>query len=154
MTVNPSEPHATAPYVASPQTPQTAAVGGKAPLSLAAVISLVGGLLLLVIHLGVRTAGPMFVTLDGSTPFETPIFVLGVLGLASIVPILSGIVLGHIGVGATKPGGKRGRGIAGAGLGINYALLGLYFNRLLLVSITAMQQDAWAFFVNNFFWWA
>ena len=99
-------------------------------VSIAAIVSLAGAIVLLVLHMSVR----LFVVI--SAQWNTSVdwgFIIGLLGLLSLVPIVSGIVFGHVGVSNTKNGKKRGRIAAVAGVAIGYVLFVLYFNRLIVV---------------------
>ena len=121
-------------------------------LSIAAVLSFVGGAILLALHMTVRLFGAFNWETDSEG--ADPGLIFGVLGLLSFVPILLEIVLGHLGFIATRPGRKRGRTLAVAGLTMGYVLFVLYLNRLIVVLIVAVQSGEWDRFVPNFFWWA
>jgi hypothetical protein len=75
--------------------------------------------------------------------------VLGILGFLTIIPIAASIVLGHLGLTATRTG-RRGRATAGIGLGIGYTLLALYFIRL----VASIEQIGQSDLASNFFWWS
>ena len=123
----------------------------KGGVSIAAIISLLGAIVLLVLHMSVRLL--VVVSAQWNTDFDWA-FVLGLLGLLSVVPILSGIVFGHVGVFATKDGKKRGRVAAVAGVSIGYVLLVLYVNRLIVVLLAmSFGGGAWGLFTQYFLYY-
>jgi hypothetical protein len=134
MTLDPQQPAAT-----------------PAPLSIAAIVSLAGAIVLLFFHMSVR----LYVVLSASwnTNFDWG-FIVGLLGLLSILPIVSGIVFGHLGVIATRGGAKRGRVAAIAGVSVGYVLFVLYCNRLIVVLLAmSFGYGDWARFPQFFMYY-
>ncbi len=121
-------------------------------VSILAIASLVVGAIIAFLHLTVRLLDAAL----GSDPtvYRGPFpVVMGILGLLSLIPIAAGIVLGHLALVRTRNGARRGRPIAWIGTVIGYALLVLYFNRIIVTIIaTVVLKDGK--FVQDFFWWA
>ena len=121
------------------------------PFSIAAIVSLAGAIVLLILHMTVRLY--VVVSASWNTNFDWAA-VVGTLGLLSIFPIISGIVFGHLGVGATKGGRKRGRIAAVAGASVGYVLLVLYLNRLIVVLLSmSFNYGDWGHFVQYFMYY-
>jgi hypothetical protein len=78
--------------------------------------------------------------------------VIGAFGLLSIIPIIAGVVLGHLSLKATVDNRARGRLLGAFGLAIGYVFLVLWFNRLVGVIIVTIYyttngySDGWQFF--------
>ena len=130
----------------------TSEVSVRPGLSIAAIISLVGGAVLLALHMTVRLFGAFSWDIEGGG-FD-PGVIFGVLGLLSFLPIVLVIVLGHLSFVATRPGRKGGRTLSVIGLTLGYVLFVLYLNRLIVVILVASQSGDWGGLVTNFFWWA
>jgi len=130
----------------------TSEVSVRPGLSIAAIVSLAGGAVLLALHMTVRLFGAFSWDIEGGG-FD-PGLIFGVLGLLSFVPIVVVIVLGHLAFVATRPGRKGGRTLAVVGLTLGYVLFVLYLNRLIVVLLVASQSGDWGGLVTNFFWWA
>ncbi|MES2169749.1 MAG: DUF4190 domain-containing protein [Actinomycetota bacterium] len=121
-------------------------------VSVLAIASLAIGAIIAFLHLTVRL-------LDAALGSDPEVYkgafpiVMGVLGLASFIPIAAGIVLGHLAIVRTRDGARRGRALAWIGTVIGYALLVLWFNRIIVTIIaTVVLKDGK--FVQDFFWWA
>ena len=135
-----------------PQPISAADVSPRNALALSGVVSLFGALILVFLHMTVRLYSA--ISSNWNTNFDWYALVGG-LGLLSVVPILSGVLLGHVGVLATRPGKKRGRGMAAAGLALGYVLFVLYLNRVLIIIVTISTQGLqWTEFPRYFLWWA
>jgi hypothetical protein len=131
-----------------PETPPVSAPARTA-VSIAAIVSLGGGLLLLVLHMTVRIVMAIPALTWQANPGIS--FVVGLLGLLSIIPIVSGVALGHVGLVATSAGkAARGRAIAVAGLVTNYLLLVLFLNRLIVVAVVLATGNGSSSFIENF----
>jgi hypothetical protein len=138
-----------APTITPPATPAPAA---RAGVSIFAIISLVIGAVLAILHMTIRLLDAALGSDPGIYKGAFPL-VMGILGLLSILPIAAGIVLGHLGLVQTRSGARRGRGVAWIGTVIGYALLVLWFNRIIVTIIaTIVLKDGK--FVQDFFWWA
>lgn len=126
----------------------------RSGLSIAAVLSFVGGVVLLALHMTVRLFGAFGWGPENENTNFDPGLIFGLLGLLSFIPIVLELVCGHVGFIATRPGSKRGRTLAVAGLTMGYVLLAFYLNRLIVVIIVSVNSGEWGLFVPNFFWWA
>jgi hypothetical protein len=125
----------------TPERDSLATDGALSPrLSVAALISLGSGVLLLITHMMVRIVMVIpALTWDSSLDVS---FGVALLGIASIVPIVAGIVLGHFAYVASAAGKpRRGRPLAVAALTLNYVLFLLYLNRIIVVIIVALTQS-------------
>jgi hypothetical protein len=138
-----------APTIAPQAAPAPAARPG---VSIMAIVSLAVGAVIAFLHMTIRL-------LDAALGSDTSVYrsafplVMGILGLLSIIPIAAGIVLGHLGLVQTRSGARRGRAVAWIGTVTGYALLLLYFNRVIVTIIaTVVLKDGK--FVQDFFWWA
>ena len=131
-----------APFVAPQRTP-------RSMLSVVAIIVAALTFLALVIS---KVLSAVTLDLD-----DTVYVVLGVLGLATILPILIVVVLGHMALAATSGGRKSGRASAGAALAIGYVLLVLFVVRLINVATylstnSISVDDQFGFFRQIFYW--
>jgi hypothetical protein len=79
--------------------------------------------------------------------------VFGWMGIITIVPIAAAVVFGHLAWSSPAP---RGRGLAGAALGVAYLLVILYFCRLVIAIITILPGFEYhsGTVASNFFWWS
>ena len=93
---------------------------------------------------------------DDSSEQVVPM-VLGMLGLATIVPVVASVVLGHVALSATRHGRTRGRATAGIAVGVGYVLLALYVVRIVNAASVASQGysgEVGELFLQNIFYWA
>jgi heme/copper-type cytochrome/quinol oxidase subunit 3 len=77
---------------------------------------------------------------------------LGAFGLFTIVLVAIVVVLGHLGLAATRSGGRRGRAIAAAGTTLGYVLVFVYVTTFISAAIATSFPDNGTF-VQNFFYW-
>jgi len=77
---------------------------------------------------------------------------LGAFGLFTIVLVAIVVVLGHIGLSATRTGARRGRGIAAAGTTLGYVLVFVYVTTLISAAIASSFPDNGTFLQNVFYW--
>jgi len=130
--------------------PLASAVAKRSVASLLALILAVGGLLSLAIT--------KVVVAFYSVNDDSVVLVLGSLGLATIVPIVIVVVVGHLALGVTTKKGLRGRATAGVALGIGYSLLLFWIVRLINSATVVLSgdygSDALVTLVRNIFYWA
>ncbi len=77
---------------------------------------------------------------------------LGWFGLFTIVLVAIVVVLGHVGLAATRSGGRRGRTFAAAGTTLGYVLVFVYVTTFISAAIATSFPDNGTF-VQNFFYW-
>jgi hypothetical protein len=146
----------TPPPTAVPPTTISAEpyVPGESPSSqhrsVAAIASFALGIFFM-LGLGIfRVANPIVtVTVDRSTGV---IDALGAFGLFTIVLVAIVVVLGHIGLSATRTGARRGRGIAAAGTTLGYVLVFVYVTTLISAAIFSSFDGNGTFLQNVFYW--
>jgi hypothetical protein len=138
--------------VPSSQPPAAAPAPVRSSVSVAAVLSLLFGIICSVILLTVRTIAASINEAVTQNKFDSNVLgtVLGIFGVASIVLIVAMIVLGHVGA---RKRVTRGRVIAGVGIGLGYLNLALWFNRIVLGIIEVVTtHDPTSFFYWVFVW--
>jgi hypothetical protein len=135
-------PDPTLAYVAAPTRPK---------LSVLAVVSFALGAFFMLGLALFRIANPIIANLQ--TNLHSTVIVLGICGLLTVLPVLVVVVLGHLAIAATAPGKqRRGRGFAGAGISLGYALLLTYLVTLIAAAIATVGPHS-TDFVSNFFYW-
>ena len=142
---------AAVPPTSNPAQPYAAAESPSAPpRSIAAIASFALGILFMLGLGAFRLANPIVtVNVDRSTGI---IDALGAFGLFTIVLVAIVVVLGHIGLSATRTGARRGRGIAAAGTTLGYVLVFVYVTTLISAGIASSFNDNGTFLQNVFYW--
>jgi hypothetical protein len=143
-------PSTTEPQVATADYTDSPAGAPKRPISVFALIAFILGVTLTVTLTMVKTVA---VAVSSANDTEVLGTIFGWLGLVSIVVVAATVILGHLGIRATRPAGKRGRALAVAGVTLGYLHLVLYFNRV-LIAIIALFTVKDSSFVWNIFGWA
>jgi hypothetical protein len=77
---------------------------------------------------------------------------LGAFGLFTIVLVAIVVVLGHVGLAATRGGARRGRSLAVAGTTLGYALVLVYVTTVISAAIASSYPDSGTFLQNVFYW--
>jgi hypothetical protein len=137
-------------YTGVQGVPAYTAAGARPGLSSAALASFILAAFFFLGLLLFRIIDVIF-NFDGAVNDAT-ITVFGYLGLATIVLVIVVVVLGHVGMAATRVGRKRGRALAGGGLTLGYAMVAFYLVTLALAAIASSQPHSGTFIQNMLYW--
>jgi len=144
-------PPPTEPAIPAPAHPSAATESSiPPPRSIAAIASVALGIFFMLGLGAFRLANPIVtVNVDRDSGI---IDALGAFGLFTIVLVAIVVVLGHIGLSATRTGARRGRGIAAAGTTLGYVLVFVYVTTLISAAIASSFPDNGTFLQNVFYW--